>query len=68
MDSQGLEVDQLEYEAEREVVGSDEMGSPYDEIGEMEFAATLREMTDKTQRDQFIGDYARQPVALSAHR
>jgi uncharacterized protein (DUF697 family) len=55
-ESNGLEVDQYEYEGEMEVDASGEMESPFDEVEEMELASTLLEVTDEAELDQFIGD------------
>ena len=55
-ESNGLEVDQFEYEGEMEITGDGETESPFDEVEEMELAATLLEVTDEAELDQFIGN------------
>jgi hypothetical protein len=55
-ESDGLEADQFEYEGEMETTGYGETESPFDEVEEMELAATLLEVTDEAELDQFIGN------------
>jgi hypothetical protein len=55
-ESDGLETDEFEYEDEMETTGDGETESPFNEVEEMELAATLLEMTDEAELDQFIGD------------
>jgi hypothetical protein len=55
-ENEGFETDQFEYGEETETSGDGETESPFDEVEEMELAATLLEVTDEAELDQFIGD------------
>jgi len=55
-ENDGLEAAQFEYGEEMEASGDGETESPFDEVEEMELAATLLEVTDEAELDQFIGD------------